>query len=115
NPVSRPPGNSSSSAAATGRRDMAGLIDLTVAKTHLRITDARHDADVQLKLDQAEAAILDYLKPARTGEVRADWPWTTATLPPPVQAAMLGLLRDLYDAERGESASAEGQRPVWTL
>src|SRR4029453_13768835 len=94
---------------------MAGLIDLTVAKTHLRITDALHDADVQLKLDQAEAAIPDHLKPARKGEVRTDWPWTTATLPPPVQAAMLVLLRYLYDAERGDEPSAEDPEHVWSV
>jgi hypothetical protein len=94
---------------------MPGLIDLTVAKTHLRITDALHDADVQLKTDQAEAAILDYLKPARTGEVRPDWPWTTATLPPPVQAAMLVLLRYLYDAERGDEPSATDPATVWAV
>ena len=94
---------------------MAGLITLAIAKTHLRITDTDHDADVQLKLDQAEAAVLDYLKPARTGEARTDWPWTTATLPAPVQAAMLVLLRYLYDAERGDEASAEKPSTVWEV
>jgi hypothetical protein len=94
---------------------MAGLISLTVAKTHLRITDTDHDADVQLKLDQAEAAVLDYLKPARTGEARTDWPWTSATLPAPVQAAMLVLLRYLYDAERGDEPSADDPDKVWAV
>jgi hypothetical protein len=94
---------------------MAGLIDLAVAKTHLRITDSAHDADVQLKLDQAEAAVLDYLKPARTGEARTDWPWDTTTLPPPVQAAMLVLLRYLYDAERGDEPSATNPSTVWLV
>ena len=94
---------------------MAGLITLAIAKTHLRITDTDHDADVQLKLDQAEAAVLDYLKPARTGELRTDWPWNTATLPAPVQAAMLVLLRYLYDAERGDEASAEKPSTVWEV
>jgi len=94
---------------------MAGLITLAVAKGHLRITDTDHDVDVQLKLDQSEAAILDYLKPARTGEVRTDWPWTTATLPPPVQAAILVLLRYLYDAERGDEPSATDPDTVWRV
>src|SRR4051812_6869347 len=40
----------------------ATLVTLAQAKTHLRITDTDHDTEVQLKLDQAEAIILDYLK-----------------------------------------------------
>jgi len=38
------------------------LVTLANAKVHLRITGTTYDADVQLKLDQAEAIILDYLK-----------------------------------------------------
>ena len=94
---------------------MAGLITLAVAKAHLRITDDLHDADVQQKLDAAEAAVLDYLKPLRTGEARADWPWTAATLPLPVESAMMILLRYLYDAERGDEPSAEDPDTVWKV
>ena len=94
---------------------MAGLISLDVAKLQLRITDTDHDADIRLKLDQAEAIVLDYLKPARTGEARTDWPWTAATLPAPVQAAMLVILRYLYDAERGDEPSAEDPDTVWRV
>jgi hypothetical protein len=94
---------------------MAGLITLAVAKTHLRITDTDHDVDVQLKLDQAEAQILDYVKPLRTGEARPDWPWTPATLPLPVQSAMLIFLRYLYDAERGDEPSAQDPTKIWQV
>jgi hypothetical protein len=41
---------------------MAALVDLEDAKRHLRITDDTQDADVALKIDQASAIILDYLK-----------------------------------------------------
>ena len=94
---------------------MAGLISLDVAKVHLKIEDTDHDADVQLKLLAAEQAVLNYLKDTRSGEPRADWPWTAATLPFPVQAAMLVLLRYLYDAERGDEKSAEDPDKVWIV
>lgn len=45
---------------------MAALVTLPQAKTHLRITVSTDDADVQLKLDQAEAIILRYLKDPTT-------------------------------------------------
>ena len=94
---------------------MAGLISLDVAKLQLRITDAAHDADVQLKLLQAEAIILDYLKPKRTGTDRPDWPWTAATLPGPVQAAMLVMLQYLYDDARNtDNVEASDPEKVWT-
>lgn len=44
------------------------LVSLLQAKTHLRIEDDDHNADVALKLDQASAIILDYLK-ARTNTI----------------------------------------------
>ena len=94
---------------------MAGLISLDVAKVHLRITDHDHDTDVQLKLLQAEESILVYVKPKRTGETRPDWPWTAATLPYPVQAAMLVLLEYLYDAQRSNAESAQDPKKVWAV
>src|SRR5262245_66469975 len=76
------------------------LLTLDHAKTHLRITDDLHDAEVQGYLDEAEATILDYLKPTRTGEPRDDWPWTAETLPKPVEAAMLVFLSHPFDDRR---------------
>ena len=92
---------------------MAGLIPLATAKTHLRITDDLHDADVQLKLDQAEAVILDYLKLKQTGEPRPDWPWMPTTLPKPVEAAMLIMLTFLYEARGDEPEAKAKSEDVW--
>ena len=87
------------------------LVSLATAKQHLRITDALHDADIELKLTQAQHAILDYL-----AEV-VDETWTEATVPRIVEAAILIYLTHLYE-HRGDdmSPSASGSTPdedVW--
>jgi uncharacterized protein HemY len=82
----------------------ATLITLPEAKTHLRITTAAHDADVQMKLDQAEALILHFLK------AQADPTWDATTVPPPVKAAILLYLTRLYE-QRGDSETNDEQ--VW--
>lgn len=74
---------------------MAGLIELPVAKGHLRITDADHDADVQLKADQASAIVVDFLK------AQADPDWTPQTVNLIVQSAILDVLTCLYE-HRGD-------------
>jgi hypothetical protein len=38
------------------------IVSFTVAKAHLRVTDLDHDADIETKLEQASAIIMDYLK-----------------------------------------------------
>lgn len=43
---------------------MATYVTLDEAKDHLRVTTNIEDADIQLKLDVAEAIILDYIKAA---------------------------------------------------
>jgi hypothetical protein len=87
----------------------AALVTLTTAKLHLRITTAAldpGDADIQLKLDQAEAVILDYL------DTSADPAWTTpATAPGWVTASILLLLTDLYE-NRGD-ATSEVSEKTW--
>jgi len=82
---------------------MAGLISLATAKMHLRITDNDHDADVQLKADQASAIVFDYIVAGRTR-----WPepdnvptWTPETVDLSAQAAMLDVLTCLYE-HRGD-------------
>lgn len=87
------------------------LVTLDTAKFHLRITDDLHDADVQLKLTQAQAAMLDYLAEA------VDDTWTAATVPRIVEAAILLYTTHLYE-HRGDdmSPSASGSTPdaaVW--
>lgn len=73
------------------------LVSLQEAKLHLRVTDAvaSVDMDIQSKLDQATAIILDYLGP------QADDTWTEDTVPGPVHTAILLQLAHLY-AFRGD-------------
>lgn len=73
----------------------AVLVTLAMAKTHLRITGTTDDADVQLKLDQAEAIILDWIK-------KPDPAWVSPeTAPGPVTAMILLMLTRLYE-HRGD-------------
>ena len=85
-----------------------GLITIAQAKAHLRIdTDSlipfeSADADLMLKMAQAEHLILDYLKLVSTSPPL----WTDETdVPPLVQAAILFQLGELYRF-RGDDAGA---------
>ena len=74
----------------------AVLVSLTQAKAHLRVTVTTDDADIQLKLDQAEATILEYL------DTSVDAAWVSpATAPGMVSASILLVLTDLYE-HRGD-------------
>lgn len=76
----------------------AVLLTLAQAKAHLRITlppGDPGDADLQLKLDQAESAIRKWLKK------QDDPTWTADTVPPDITAGILLLLTDLYE-HRGD-------------
>lgn len=77
--------------------DVTPLLSLREAKLHLRVTEsvASVDADIQSKLDQATAIILDYLGP------QADDTWDEETVPGPVHTAILLQLAHLY-AFRGD-------------
>lgn len=82
----------------------AVLVTLDEAKAHLKVTTtAGHpgDADIQAKLDEAEAIIRKHLK-------SSDDPlWTAATVPPPIQAAIKIKLMDLYQLRGDDDANAE--------
>lgn len=84
----------------------AVLVTLTQAKAHLRITLPAldpGDVDLQLKLDQAEAIILNYLG---TG---ADAAWVSpATVPGVVSAAILLMLAHLFE-HRGDDQDADAE------
>jgi hypothetical protein len=76
----------------------AVLVTMAQAKAHLRITTPDgdpSDPDIQLKLDQAEAVIRNYLK------TRDDPEWTAATVPAPIVAGILLMLARLYE-QRGD-------------
>jgi hypothetical protein len=85
----------------------AVLVTLTQAKAHLRITLPAldpGDLDLQLKLDQAEAIILDYLDTA------ADPTWVSpATAPGPVTASILLALCDLVE-HRGDDTTTVSEK-----
>lgn len=88
---------------------MPALLTLQIAKDHLRITTADGDpgdADLQLKLDQAIAIIVEYCG------TTAWWrdvivTWTEVTLPLAVQAAILLELGELWRF-RGDDRADEG-------
>ena len=72
------------------------LCTLDEAKTHLRVVDPASDADVMLKLLQASAIVVDYLKKPE------DHGWDEFTAPQPVKAATLLVLSELYDQREGK-------------
>jgi len=71
------------------------LVTLDDAKTHLRIFDTDHDADVTQKMTDASDTIRDYLKD------RNDPTWEPGTAPRFVVAAVLLLTAHLYE-HRGD-------------
>lgn len=74
---------------------MATVVTLAQAKTHLRITDTDHDADIQAKVDQADGIIRNYLKSQN------DAAWTDETAPKAVQSATLLMVGHLFE-HRGD-------------
>lgn len=82
---------------------MAALVDFETAKTHLRVTDTDHDAEIQQKLDHASGIIVDRLmKSTHWAPIVAAW--TVADAPLPVQAAILDMLGALYE-HRGDDVA----------
>jgi hypothetical protein len=69
------------------------IVSMAEARAHLRVDHTDEDDDISLKLDAAEAEVLEYIqRPA---------PWTDADgneipAPAPIKAAVLMVLGDLY-------------------
>ena len=74
------------------------LITKEQAKSHLLIDYDDRDADLEMKMQQAEEIVVDYLK-------KPDHGWTVETVPKTVQAAILLVLTALFDDRDG---SGEG-------
>lgn len=82
---------------------MASLVTLTEVKTHMKLTGTtEHDADLTLKMDEAEVLVLNYLKSyagdddAREARYAVIDAWTASDVPKPVRSAifrMVGHLR----------------------
>lgn len=71
---------------------MADLVTLEEAKLQLRITWDDEDLYVQLVLDAAEAAVLDYIK--------KNWGWTASSVPKGVKLAILVLMTTYFEPFR---------------
>ncbi len=82
---------------------MNDLVTLKQAQDHLRDYYPANEPDITMKITQASAAVLDYLKNPATA---ADW--TEETAPPLVQAAVLLTVSWLYDDRTGGD-NVEGQ------
>jgi hypothetical protein len=76
---------------------MEPLVTLQQAKDQLTITHSNQDAFVQMKLDEAQALVLNYCDKAPTGPDE----WTAATAPLEVRSAILDVVTDLY-TDRGD-------------
>lgn len=88
------------------------LVTLGQAKEHLRIRHDEEDESIQLKLDAAEDAVLDFL-----GQETPIWDDTN--VPPRVVAAILITLEDLWRFRGGDDESlaafnrmTDGELPV---
>lgn len=69
---------------------------LEQAKTHLQILDVDHDADIEMKVLQASAIVLDYCK---FTTVPAEWLSGSPAIvsaPPLIQAYTLGIVSELF-------------------
>jgi hypothetical protein len=84
---------------------MAEVITLAEAKTHLRITDADHDAEIQTAITDADGVIRAYLNIANVPE------WDAVTAPAPVKRSTLLWTAYLYE-NRGD-ASMDDYEKVW--
>lgn len=69
-------------------------IDLEPAGSPAEV-DPRLD-DLELKIEQAEYAVLEYLKIEQEGSP-PEWPYDEETVPPPMRAAALIVLAKLWD------------------
>ena len=78
------------------------LVSLETAKGHLKVDVDDWDEDIDRKIEQASAVIVDYLKS------RADDGWSdgTVAVPGPVEAATLLMLTHIHE-NRGNDMKAD--------
>ena len=82
---------------------MTMLVTLERAKWHLRETDSARDAEIEAMIEEASAAIIDYL------EHRANPDWTPETVPPEIRKAVL---LELAAADMGRDGEKDGPQPL---
>jgi hypothetical protein len=71
---------------------MSALVTIEQAKISLRLTDTDdyHFPNVEMKMEQATDIVVDYIK-------RPEHGWTDGDAPPIIQAAVLEVLRRLFE------------------
>lgn len=86
---------------------MIDLVDLTSAKLHLQIADSDtvHDDDIAMKITQASAIVMDYLKLAAPLDAwnNGDSP-ATYTIPDNIVSATLLVLSELFENRDANSS-----------
>src|SRR4029450_6282578 len=82
---------------------MAALVTLAQAKDQLSITHSDQDVFVQMKLDEAQALVLQYCDKAPV--------WDAVTVPLEGRSAILDVVTDLY-TDRGDTDRPAGRTPV---
>jgi hypothetical protein len=87
----------------------APLVTLAEAKTHLRITDTVHDADITQKLDAAQELVL--AKQA----LAVDPTWDAATAPKVVKHSILILLDAFYERRGGDEGAEQLRKALETV
>lgn len=88
---------------------MADLVSLENAQRHLRVVAgiADQDLDIQDKLAEATAIVIDYIeRPSDEEWTETIAAWTEATVPAVVKAAILRQLAELFRF-RGDDAQAD--------
>lgn len=90
----------------------AVLVSLDEVKMHLGLTGmTEHDDNLELKMAEAEALVLDYLKnhlgtdDERTARYAVIDAWTDEDVPPQVRAAIFRMVGNLW-ADRGDDLEA---------
>lgn len=71
---------------------MVALVTLAQIKTDLRVEGNDDDVDLTLKLAAATEIVIDYIK-------RPDHGWTEPTAPFLIKAAIILVVRNLFDVE----------------
>lgn len=90
------------------------IVDLATAKEHLRILHDLSDPEIIVKLEQASAVVIDYLKkPVGTWEITDASGSNADDAPWPVQAAVLLVVGELMkQREAGADPISQGVKDL---
>ena len=93
---------------------MAALITLAQAKAQLRVTYTDEDTVITEYLEQASQLVLDFIKATYDEDDVATRPpdWTLATVPRPIQAAVLMVTAHLWRFRGDEAAGTATDGPI---